>query len=134
MTVSYEHPVGALEPPLRLELRQPATVGETGARREDDGSWTKPIDLTSAVSVTARLYMLGSDSSVDFSRDAVFIDRAGGAVDVVWQSGDELDGGPLSVPLAWRVLARISWPGNRPQDVPQRREDAFTLRVIQPAP
>jgi hypothetical protein len=133
VSIDYEHPAGSLEPPLQLELRQPATIREPGSRREDDGTWTKPIPLTAAVSVTARLFEITAtpalDTTVDFSRDLVFIDRQQGQCNLVWQSGDDTTG-PVSVPRSWRLTVRINWPGDRPQDVPQRREDAFTIRVV----
>jgi hypothetical protein len=129
MTVSYEHPAGALEPPMALELRQPATVGEANARRESDGSYTKPMDLTNAIAVTALVYAIGTDNVLDFSLSTAFVDRKAGAVDVIWQPGD-----PIETPGVYRVVTSILWPGNRPQLVPQRREDAFALRVVEQAP
>jgi hypothetical protein len=113
---TYEHPVGDLEPPLALTLTQ------------DDG--VTPVDLTTAVSVAIAIYTLGSDGIAELTRNGAFVGaRTTGRVDLVWQAGD-----PVFTVATYRVVARIIWAGTRPQTVPSRREDAFTLRVTEPAP
>jgi hypothetical protein len=111
----YEHPVGDLEPALALTLT------------ESDGT---PVDLTDAGSVVVSIYTLGSDATAELTRAAAFVNpRTGGRVDLAWQLGD-----PVFTVATYRVVARIIWAGARPQSVPSRREDAFTLRVTEPAP
>lgn len=126
----YEHPLGDLEPPLTLTLTQPSVAGAVGATQLADGTWVKPVDLTNAVSVAVSVYTLGSDAIAELTRNATILTpRTLGRVDLIWQLGD-----PVFTVATYRVVARIIWAGTRPQTVPSRREDAFTLRVTEPAP
>lgn len=123
---TWEHPVGDLEPGLSLQLRQGALAGDVGARREVDGTWTKPIDLTTAVSVTVHVEPAdGNQLAPKLARAATMVDATIGTVLLTWQAGD-----PAATAGIYRVWTVILWPGVRPQTAPGRAEDYFNLRVF----
>ncbi len=121
MSDVYEIPRGDLEPPFEPRLLQPATAGDADAFTLDDGSWVKPVNLTSAERVWLIVRPVTGDGP-RLRREATFLDRAAGKLRLAWQPGDtDIAGGYL-------VQAEIRWAGDRPQTVPSRGR-GFPLRI-----
>lgn len=127
--ISYDHPLGDLEPDFVLQLLQAASVGDEGAVLGDDGMWRKPVPLSAAERVTLRWWARGADAPV-LTADADSVDRDLGKVKRTWQPGDFVQ----TTPGEFMLRATISWTGQRPQTVPTRAIDAFLFRVYPPLP
>lgn len=70
----------------------------------------RPLDLTTAISVTFKMRPVGS-SSTKISAPAVFIDRASGVVEYAWAGTDTDTAGDFD------TLFLIVWPDG-PQTIP----------------
>ncbi len=104
--MSYAIKIGNLEPPLEATLYRSA-----GGH---------PLDLTDAVSVTARIRKHGEASTL-VTRAATVVDKKGGVVSLAWLPGE------TDEPGLYEAEFVVLWPGNRPQTVPTKGFKPFRI-------
>lgn len=85
------------------------------------GSTAAPIDLTTAIAVTAVLRPVSGGTPI--RRAATIESAANGSVSFQWQTGD------TDTPGAYFHEWEITWPGNRPQTVPHSKYNVIVIEA-----